>query len=103
MSQLAEAETKIINFRPPRRLASASWRRVLVLGSFGLGLLLVSVLALAWQFTPGQPPLKAGDTAPETLKAPRRVTFTSQTRTRAARDQAAAQVSNVFDYDSNLL
>jgi len=71
--------------------------------SFGVGVLIAAVLALTWQLTPGQPPLKAGDIAPETLKAPRRVTFTSQSRTRAARDQAAAQVSNVFDYDSNLL
>src|SRR4051812_17783000 len=99
----AEAETKIINFRPPRRLGSDSWRRALLLFAFALGLLATAVIALNWQLVPGQPPLKVGDVAPETLKAPRRVTFVSQIRTRAARDQAAAQVSEVFDYDSNLL
>ncbi len=98
-----QAETKIINFRPPRRMVQAPWRRLWLLVAFGLGLLLTAILALSWQPLPGRPALKAGDTAPETLKAPRRVTFVSQTRTRAARDQAAAQVSPVFDYDSNLL
>jgi len=98
-----EAETKIINFRPPRRLATASWRRALLLLLFGLGLLATSVLALTWQLVPGQASLKVGDTAPETIKAPRRTTFVSQVRTRIARDQAAAQVPYVYDYDSNLL
>ena len=99
----SDAETKIINFRPPRHIAPASWRRGALLGAFALGLLLTSVLALSWQLVPGRPQLNAGDTAPETLKAPRRVTYVSQIRTRAARDQAAAQVSSIFDYDSNLL
>lgn len=98
-----EAETKIINFRPPRRLATASWRRALLLLLFGLGLLAASILVLTWQFVPGQASLKVGDTALETIKAPRRTTFVSQVRTRIARDQAAAQVPYVYDYDSNLL
>ncbi|MGH2369151.1 MAG: HD family phosphohydrolase, partial [Chloroflexota bacterium] len=75
----------------------------MLLLAFAAGVLASSVLVLNWQLIPGRAPLSAGDSAPETLKAHRRVTFTSQIRTRAARDQAAAQVANVYDYDSNLL
>lgn len=100
---MSETETKIINFRPPRRMDRASWRRHLLLLAFGLATMIGSIITLNWQVVPGQPRLKAGDTATETLWAPRRATYSSLTRTRAARDQAAAQVSNVLDYDSNLL
>jgi hypothetical protein len=98
-----DAETKIINFRPPQRINAASWRRMSLLSAFGVALVLVSVLALNWQLVPGSATLGAGMTAPETLKAPRRASFVSQARTRVARDQAASQVANVYDYDSNLL
>jgi cyclic-di-AMP phosphodiesterase PgpH len=98
-----DAETKIINFRPPRRINAASWRRMSLLSAFGVALVLVSVLALNWQFVPGSATLGAGMTAPQTLKAPRRASFVSQARTRVARDQEASQVTNVYDYDSNLL
>lgn len=100
---MSNAETKIINFRPPRRHAVASWRRLVALGAFGVGLLVVAVLALNRQLVPGNAPLAAGATAPDTLRAPRRVIYISQTRTRIARDQAAVQVATVYDYDSNLL
>jgi putative nucleotidyltransferase with HDIG domain len=100
---VSDAETKIINFRPPRRPFDASWRRMVTLVAFALGALAASVVVLNWQLIPGQPPLSAGDTAPETLKAPRRATYVSQLRTRAARDEAAAQVSPVYDYDPTLL
>ncbi|MGH2371116.1 MAG: hypothetical protein ACRDI2_23305, partial [Chloroflexota bacterium] len=73
---MSETETKIINFRPPRRLADASWRRSMLLLAFAAGVLASSVLVLNWQLIPGRAPLSAGDSAPETLKAPRRVTFT---------------------------
>lgn len=96
-------ETKIINFRPPRRLGNASWRRLMLLFLFGAAVFVASVLILNWQAVPGGQALKEGEVAPETLKAPRRATFVSLIRTRQARDQAAAQVANVFDYDSNLL
>jgi putative nucleotidyltransferase with HDIG domain len=100
---LNDGETKIINFRPPRRLTPPGWRRLMTLVVFGVSLLVATVVALNWQLIPGRAPLKVGDTAPETLKAPRRATFVSQTRTRIARDQAAAAVPNYYDYDSNLL
>ncbi|MDQ3699597.1 MAG: HDIG domain-containing protein, partial [Chloroflexota bacterium] len=103
VAPMSNDETKIINFRPPRRHAVASWRRLIALATFVLGLLVVAVLALNWQLVPGNAPLAAGAAAPDTLRAPRRVTFISQTRTRIARDQAAVQVATVYDYDSNLL
>jgi len=98
-----EIETKIINFRPPRRLTGATWRPAAWLVLFSLAVFLASVTALNWQLLPGRQPLKAGDVAPDTIKAPRRATYVSQTRTRAARDVAAAQVSNAYDYDAALL
>jgi putative nucleotidyltransferase with HDIG domain len=103
MAATVDAETKIINFRPPRRVNPASLRRLSALIVFGLSLLLVSVLALNWQLIPGSSTVVAGTSAPETVRAPRRVTFVSQSRTRALRDQAAAQVPTIVDFDSNLL
>ncbi len=100
---MTDTETKIINFRPPRRLMDASWRRLWLLVLFSVGVFVSSVIALNWQLIPGRQPLTIGDTAIETIKAPRRGTFVSQSRTRAARDAAAAQVSSSYDYDSNLL
>lgn len=100
---VSEGETKIINFRPPRRLVSGSWRRMALLVLFSLGVFLASVVALNWQLIPGRPPLTAGDTATESVRASRRATYVSQSRTRAARDAAAAQVTNAYDFDSNLL
>jgi putative nucleotidyltransferase with HDIG domain len=99
----APAETKIINFRPPRRLVAASWQPAAMLALFSVAVFLSSVVALNWELVPGRQPLKAGDAAPDTIKAPRRATYVSQSRTRAARDTAAAQVPNAYDYDSNLL
>ncbi len=49
MAATVDAETKIINFRPPRRVNLANLRRLSALIVFGLSLLLVSVLALNWQ------------------------------------------------------
>lgn len=100
---MSETETKIINFRPPKRLSSVSWRPVVVLAVFAVSVFFVTALALNWQLIPGKQSLSVGDTAPETIKAPRRVTFVSQVRTRAAKDAASAQVSPVYDYDSQLL
>src|SRR5262249_55167372 len=37
------------------------------------------------------------------IKAPRKVTYTSQVRTRAARDAAAAQVQPIYDLDRDLI
>ena len=85
----AETETKIINFRPPRRLMGATWRPAAWLILFSVAVFLASVTALNWQLLPGRQPLKAGDVAPDMIKAPRRATYVSQTRTRAARDVAA--------------
>jgi putative nucleotidyltransferase with HDIG domain len=99
----AETETKIINFRPPRRLMSATWRPAAWLILFSVAVFLASVTALNWQLLPGRQPLKAGDVAPDMIKAPRRATYVSQTRTRAARDVAAAQVSSAYDYDAAIL
>src|SRR5262249_11472623 len=100
---MSDAETKIINFRPPRRILAASWRRTGTLIALGVSLLLVAVVALNWQLVPGNTPVVTGTSAPETIRAPRRVTFISQSRTRVLRDQAAAQVAQISDYDSNIL
>ncbi len=98
-----DPETNIINFRPPRTIVQEAWRRRAYAVGFALALFLVSLTVLAWQSSPGRTPVKPGDTVVESVRAPRRVTFLSQTRTRISRDQASAQSPAIYDYDSNLL
>src|SRR5579871_1526306 len=47
--------------------------------------------------------LKEGDVAAVTIKAPRNITYVSQTRTRQARDAAAAQVPPVIELDRDVI
>lgn len=98
-----DPETNIINFRPPRTIVQEAWRRRAYAVAFALALFLASLTVLAWQSSPGRTPVKPGDTVVESVRAPRRVTFVSQTRTRIGRDQASAQSPAIYDYDSNLL
>lgn len=98
-----DPETNIINFRPPRNVVQAVWRRRAYAVGFALSLSLASLTVLAWQSSPGRTPVKSGDTVVESVRAPRRVTFVSQTRTRISRDQTSAQSPAIYDYDSNLL
>ncbi|NDE76196.1 MAG: hypothetical protein EB039_09080, partial [Proteobacteria bacterium] len=98
-----DPETNIINFRPPRTIVQEAWRRRAYAVGFALTLFLASLTVLAWQSSPGRTPVKPGDTVVESVRAPRRVTFVSQTRTRIGRDQASAQSPAIYDYDSNLL
>lgn len=98
-----DAEATVVNFRPPRTLARAAWQRRATAFAFAAGLILLLVPVIGWQTAAGRIAQMAGATVAETIRAPRRVTFVSQVRTRIARDQAAAQSPAIHDYDSNLL
>ncbi len=59
-------------------------------------LALALFIILAAPIMPGRVGLKAGDVATEDIRAPRSVSFISQSRTAAARDEAAAAVAPVY-------
>jgi putative nucleotidyltransferase with HDIG domain len=96
-------EATIVNFRPPRTIVRAPWQRRATAFAFVIGLILLLVPLIGWQTAAGRIAQMAGDSVADTIRAPRRVTFVSQVRTRIARDQAAAQSPAIHDYDSNLL
>ncbi len=98
-----DAAASIVNFWPPRTIAQAVWRRRATALAFAAGLVLLLLPLIGWQTAAGRIARMAGDTVSEAIRAPRRVTFASQVRTRIARDQAAAQSPAIYDYDSNLL
>lgn len=98
-----DPEATIVNFRPPRTIVLAAWERRATAFAFAAGLILLLVPLIGWQTAAGRIAQMAGDSVAETIRAPRRITFVSQVRTRIARDQAAAQSPAIYDYDSNLL
>jgi cyclic-di-AMP phosphodiesterase PgpH len=58
-------------------------------------------LALTVNLLPRVYEVREGDVAAVTIKAPRRASYVSQLRTRDAREQAAAQVAPIVDWDSD--
>jgi cyclic-di-AMP phosphodiesterase PgpH len=75
--------------------------------AFGLAVgavtaLLIAVI-LSVDLLPRVYQLHEGDVAAVAIKAPRKVTYTSQLRTKQARDAAAAQVPPVIDLDRDLI
>lgn len=51
---------------------------------------------------PSQVQLNEGEVARQNIRAPKRVTYISQIKTKEARDKAAAAVPDVYDYDPGL-
>lgn len=97
------ATNKIISFRPPRPLRNAVWRPAGWLALFGVALFAVCTAALSLDLAGRRVSYAAGDVAPETSTAPRRMSFSSSLRTREARNLATQQVTDIFDHDPNLL
>jgi putative nucleotidyltransferase with HDIG domain len=58
-------------------------------------------LALSVNLLPRDYQVREGEVAANTIKAPRRASYVSQIRTRDAREQAAAQVAPIVDWDSD--
>lgn len=96
------SNTKVIDFRAPPTPAAWSWRPVGWVALFSATLFVVLTGALALDIPGARLAYRAGDPAVETVKAPRRVSYVSALRTREARELAAQQVPEVYDYDSNL-
>ena len=98
-----KANAKVVDL--PRRPAAVTrrWLPIAVAIAGGLVLVGVATAILTLEFGTDRPTASAGDVAEATVRAPRRATFVSQVRTLALRDEAAVQVGNYSDYDSNLL
>jgi hypothetical protein len=79
-----------------------AWQRLheLGLGLFGGSLFLALLFTLTFQFIPGRYQVAVGEVSPYTIKAPQKVTYTSQIRTREERAQAGAAVADVYVLDS---
>ncbi|MCC7104167.1 MAG: HDIG domain-containing protein [Chloroflexi bacterium] len=89
--------------RTPRRVTQTDHRQVaralLIAGATALAmafLLVVNLLPRVYEF-------REGDVSPVQIKAPRKITFVSQVRTREARDAAAAAVPEFLDIDADLV
>jgi putative nucleotidyltransferase with HDIG domain len=83
--------------RPRSAAATKAWRIILVFGLLALvvwGLLSVSVIPLALEIREGE--VYQANTP---IRSPRKLTFTSQVRTKAERERAASAVQEVVEID----
>ncbi|MEW6231613.1 MAG: HDIG domain-containing metalloprotein [Chloroflexota bacterium] len=83
--------------------AAGVWRHWALLLVFSAFMAVALTLVLAFQFLPGQVTLKVGDVSRQNIKAPKRVSYTSQIKTNEARDQALASIAEVYEYDAALV
>ncbi len=75
--------------------ASKPWRIVAVFGLLAIvvwGLLSVNVIPLAIE-------IREGEVSQTNIRSPRKLTYTSQVRTKAEREQAASAVQEVVEID----
>src|SRR5215207_8278077 len=93
MPQLSHATTKPAQVRPGPRPRIALGLAVTV----ATAAILTAVLSV--DLLPRVIEVREGDVAAVAIKAPRKVSYVSQVRTRAARDQAAAQVIPFVELD----
>lgn len=70
------------------------------LGAFGLLLFAALLFVLTFQFIPGRYQIAEGEVSRLNIKAPQKVSYTSQLRTREERARAAAAVAEVYVFDS---
>ena len=99
----AEANTKVGGLPRLPAIAARQWLAIVVAVVGGLGLVVAATAILTLEFGTDRPAVSAGEVAESTVRAPRRATYVSQVQTRALREEAAAQVGDYSDYDSNLL
>lgn len=74
----------------PARLPAILFALILAVG-------LILILTISVQSGPA--PLRVGDVAKQNVRSPNRVSYASQLKTRQAKDAAAANVPDVYDYD----
>jgi len=97
MEQMKQEPVGIIH-----RISWRTWLQAWPGVFFALVVIMTTSLVLLFQFFPNPLSLNEGDVAWQTIRANRRVTYTSAIRTREARDRALAAVADVYEYDPGL-
>src|SRR5688500_1716992 len=97
MSSVTGSMPRLRRSRPAHRDESPrhAWRIVVVFGLLALvvcGLLSVSVVPLALE-------VREGEVSQTNIRSPRKLTYTSQVRTKAERERAASAVQEVVEID----
>jgi membrane-associated HD superfamily phosphohydrolase len=85
--------------RPRSESPRKAWRIVIVFGLLALvvwGLLSVSVVPLAFE-------IREGEVNQTNIRSPRKLTYTSQVRTKAERERAANAVQEVVEIDPSMV
>src|ERR1043166_3061805 len=77
--------------------------RVLLAATIGLVTAILLTIVLAVDLLPRVYDVKEGDVAAVAIKAPRKITYVSQIRTRQARDAAASQVPPVVELNRDVI
>jgi cyclic-di-AMP phosphodiesterase PgpH len=86
--------------RPGRRLPyPPTW---LSPALFVIGLTAALTFVLAFQFIPGQVQISEGEVAKQNIRAPQKISYVSQIKTKEAKDKAVLAVADVYDYDPSL-
>lgn len=77
--------------------------RLVRLAAFSLFLALGLIFVLSFQFLPSRYKLNEGDVSPYTIKAPQKVSYISQIKTREERTRAAEAVNDVYVLDAGIV
>src|SRR5919199_6503397 len=88
---------------PPAATRTGPRPRVGLAVLVGVATALLLTFVLSVDLLPRVYDVKEGEVAAVAIKAPRKVTYVSQIRTRQARDAAAAQVPPVIELDRDLI
>src|SRR5437588_3435527 len=88
---------------PPAATRTSPRPRVALAALVGLGTALLLTFVLSVDLLPRVYDVKEGDVAPVAIKAPRKISYVSQVRTRQARDAAAAQVPPVVELNRDII
>src|SRR3954470_4496247 len=84
---------------PPKDASVRSWRIIVVFGLLSLvvwGLLCISAVPLALE-------VREGEVSQTNVRSPRKLTYTSQVRTKAERERAASAVQEVVEIDPGIV
>src|SRR5438270_10443296 len=88
---------------PPAATRTSPRPRVAFAALVGLGTALLLTFVLSVALLPRVYDVKEGDVAAVAIKAPRKISYVSQIRTRQARDAAAAQVPPVIELSRDII
>jgi len=78
------------------------YKRAVRLGVFSLILMGLLTGILSYQFFTGRVSLEVGQVCRQDIRAPKAITYESEIKTARARDQAAAAVGDIYDYDRSI-